>query len=133
MLRVRRNEVKNRQKCQLDKKVLVVCVVDLESELGLDILVKEPESQDGEGGVAKVVHGDECLIQRCLQAKNMEKQTKTMVLFTPSAASHEKMYTLKEAMQNTEFTKVLDIDSIYTMVPRCQVEVCPLPSPFMVW
>ena len=112
-------------------------MVDLESELGLDILVKEPESQDGEGGVAKVVHGDECLIQRCLQAKNMEKQTKTMVFFTPSAVSHdmqlEKMYTLEEAMQNTEFTKVLDIDSIYTMVPRCQVEVCPLPSSFMVW
>ena len=117
--------------------MLVVCVVDLESELGLDILVKEPESQDGEGGVAKVVHGDECLIQRCLQAKNMEKQNKTKVLFTPSAVSHdmqlEKMYTLKEAMQNTEFTKVLDIDSIYTMVPRCQVEVCTLPSPFIVW
>ena len=57
-------------------------MVDLESELGLDILVKEPESQDGEGGVAKVVHGDECLIQRCLQAKNMEKQKNYGIVHT---------------------------------------------------
>ena len=33
-----------------------VGVADLESELGLDVLVKEAEGQDGEGGVAEVVH-----------------------------------------------------------------------------
>lgn len=31
-------------------------VVDLESELGLDVLVEEAEGEDGEGGVAKIVH-----------------------------------------------------------------------------
>ena len=31
-------------------------IADLESELGLDVLVKEAEGQDGEGGVAEVVH-----------------------------------------------------------------------------
>ena len=31
-------------------------VADLKGELGLDILVKEAKSQDGERGVAKVVH-----------------------------------------------------------------------------
>ena len=49
-------------------------VVDLESELGLDVLVEEAEGEDGEGGVAKIVHWDECLVQGCLQAKNMEKE-----------------------------------------------------------
>jgi len=28
----------------------------LESELGLDVLVEEAEGEDGEGGVAKIVH-----------------------------------------------------------------------------
>ena len=50
--------------------------MDLKSELWLDVLVKEAEGEDGEGGVAKVVHRDECLVQRCLQAKNMEKEKK---------------------------------------------------------
>ena len=48
-------------------------VVDLESELGLDVLVEEAEGEDGEGGVAKIVHWDERLVQRRLQAKNVQK------------------------------------------------------------
>ena len=55
---------------------------DLESKLWFDILVKEAESQDGEGGVAKIVHWDERLVQRRLQAKNVQKNKQGVNIYT---------------------------------------------------
>ena len=57
MLRVHRNEVEQATLKSWSKvQEMVQSVVNLESELGFDVLVEEAEGEDGEGGVAKIVH-----------------------------------------------------------------------------
>ena len=54
-------------------------VVDLQGELGLDVLVEEAKGKDGEGGVAKIVYGDESFVQSCLKMRKMWRKKNDFV------------------------------------------------------